>query len=764
MADTTKKATYDVMDIGVDPVLASPPAEATPEELFEILKEQILKYHPSEDLSLLEKAYHLCMEAHEGQMRKSGEPYVIHPIRVSIILSALELDKETIIAGLLHDVIEDTEYSYEDIEEMFGHDVAELVDGVTKLGQVNFSRDKIQLQAENLRKMFLAMAKDIRVILIKLADRLHNMRTLQFMKREKQIEKARETQDIYSPLAHRLGIFKIKVELDDLALRYLEPDIYFDLINQLNEREASRHEYIGRIINEVKTHMEEAKIHYRVAGRVKHVFSIYRKMVKQNKTLDQIYDLFAVRIVVDTIRDCYAVLGIIHATYTPMPGRFKDYIAMPKPNMYRSLHTTVMGEGALPFEIQIRTEEMHREAEYGIAAHWVYKEGRPGNSKKGDDLDAKLSWLRQILEWQQEMTDNVEFMNSVKDDLNLFSENVYVFTPNGDVKTLKAGSTPVDFAYAIHSAVGNRMVGARVNGKMVPKDYVLQNGDRVDIVTSQNSRGPSLDWLNLVATTQAKNKINQWFKSQNKEENIAKGQSLLANYAKTHGLNLPDLTKNKYIDEVLKRYNLKNWEAVLAAVGHGGLKEGAVISRLNEEYKKDHKEPPKDEEVLEAVNKTKEPAKVHSDSVVRVKGVNDVSIRLSKCCSPVPGDEIVGFITRGRGVSVHRTDCINVINMSDMDKARLIETEWNTDRINTDSSFLAGINIFCMNKKGLLTIITRVLSENDIDITSMNVRPTKHGEAVVDIDFRVTNKGQLNKIIDKLRNIPEIIDIERVRA
>ncbi|MDO5695446.1 MAG: bifunctional (p)ppGpp synthetase/guanosine-3',5'-bis(diphosphate) 3'-pyrophosphohydrolase [Eubacteriales bacterium] len=760
MADVTNKYT----DIGVDPILASPPDDATPQELFEILCDAVRSYHPNPDMDMLRRAYDLALEAHRDQMRKSGEPYIIHPLRVSIILAALELDMETIIAGLLHDVIEDTDYSYEEIEEMFNPDVALLVDGVTKLGKVSLKKDKVEIQADNLRKMFLAMAKDIRVILIKLADRLHNMRTLQFMKREKQIEKALETQDIYSPLAHRLGIFKIKVELDDLALRYLKPAIYFDLIHQLNERESSRHEYISSIIREVKRHVADAGLTAELYGRVKHVFSIYRKMVKQDKELDQIYDLFAIRIIVDTVADCYAVLGIIHDIYKPIPGRFKDYIAMPKPNMYSSLHTTVIGEGALPFEIQIRTKEMHKTAEYGIAAHWVYKEGRR-RSKNDDDMDAKLTWLRRILEWQQDMTDNEEYMNAVKDDLNIFSENVYCFTPDGDVKTLKAGSTPVDFAYSIHSAVGNKMVGARVNGKMVPKDYQLNNGDRVEIVTSQNSHGPSLDWLNLVVTAQAKNKINQWFKSRNKEENIAKGRELVNDYAKNHGYNINDLIKNKYIDKVLKRYNLKNWEAVMAAVGHGGLKEGAVVSRLIEEYNNERRaEEMTDEKILASVNKAHAMKSLGKESSVQVKGQRDISIRLSKCCSPVPGDEIVGFITRGRGVSVHRTDCINVINMSEPDKLRLIETEWNTDGMDSSKCFIASLKIFSRDKTGLLMIITRIFSENDINISGMNVRPTKHGEAVVEIDFWVCDKSQLIKIMDKLKSIPEIMDIERVRA
>ena len=752
---------YDIMDIGVDPVLDSPPENCSPDEIFKYLSNYIRHYHPNMDLEKLNTAYEIAYKAHDGQKRKSGEPYITHPLRVACILAALELDKESIIAGLLHDVVEDTEYTLKDIEDLFGSDVATLVDGVTKLGQVSIKQDKIEVQAENLRKMFLAMAKDIRVILIKLADRLHNMRTLQHMRREKQIEIAKETQDIYAPLAHRLGIFKIKVELDDLSLRYLEPEIYFNLMGQLNQRESSRHEYISNIVNEVKEYMLKSEIKCKIYGRVKHIFSIYKKMLKQNKSLDQIYDLFAIRIIVDDIKDCYAALGIIHDIYKPIPGRFKDYIAVPKPNMYRSLHTTVIGNGALPFEIQIRTEEMHKTAEYGIAAHWVYKEGKSG--VKQDKMDAKLSWLRQLLEWQQEMPDNLEFINSVKEDLNLFSENIYCFTPGGDVKTLKAGSTPIDFAYSIHSAVGNRMVGARVNSKMVPIDTKLKNGDRIEIITSQNSRGPSLDWLNVVVTTQAKNKIQQWFKKTNKEENINKGKDLINAYAKAHNYNLSELMKNKYLEALYLRYNLKDWDAILAAVGHGGLKEGAVFTKLLDEYKKDNKNEEKsDNQVLENIQKTKHVKSNGSNSAIQVKGVNDISVRLSKCCNPVPGDEIVGFITRGRGVSVHRSDCINVINMSDFDKERLIETEWSIDSNSADSNFVASIDIYMSNQKGMLTKITRMLTENDIDIVSMNVRTSKNGEAAVETEFYINNKYGLSKIIEKLRSISGVIDVERV--
>ena len=507
-----------------------------PELLYKSLIERVRKYHPSADVSMIEKAYHIARDAHKGQTRKSGEEYIIHPLWVGIILAQLEMDKETIVAGILHDVVEDTVMTDEEIRQEFGDEVALLVDGVTKLGQLSYSADKLEVQAENLRKMFLAMAKDIRVIIIKLADRLHNMRTLQYMRPEKQLEKAKETMDIYAPIAQRLGISKIKTELDDLALKYSQPEVFNDLVKQINARKTEREEFVQQIVDEVSTHMKNANIDAEVNGRVKHFFSIYKKMVNQDKTVDQIYDLFAVRIIVDSVKDCYAALGVIHEMYTPVPGRFKDYIAMPKANMYQSLHTTLMSSIGQPFEIQIRTKEMHKTAEYGIAAHWKYKESEDGKKSVEAKEEEKLSWLRQILEWQRDMSDNREFLNLLKGDLDLFAEDVYCFTPNGDVKNLPNGSTPVDFAYAIHTAVGNKMVGARVNGKLVNIDYKIQNGDRIEILTSQNSKGPSRDWLSIVKSTQAKNKINQWFKKEFKEENIVRGKEMLATYCKAKDL------------------------------------------------------------------------------------------------------------------------------------------------------------------------------------------------------------------------------------
>ena len=524
-----------------------------PELLYKSLIERVRKYHPSADVSMIEKAYHIARDAHKGQTRKSGEEYIIHPLWVGIILAQLEMDKEMIVAGILHDVVEDTVMTDEEIRQEFGDEVALLVDGVTKLGQLSYSADKLEVQAENLRKMFLAMAKDIRVIIIKLADRLHNMRTLQYMRPEKQLEKAKETMDIYAPIAQRLGISKIKTELDDLALKYSQPEVFNDLVKQINARKTEREEFVQQIVDEVSTHMKNANIDAEVNGRVKHFFSIYKKMVNQDKTVDQIYDLFAVRIIVDSVKDCYAALGVIHEMYTPVPGRFKDYIAMPKANMYQSLHTTLMSSIGQPFEIQIRTKEMHKTAEYGIAAHWKYKESEDGKKSVEAKEEEKLSWLRQILEWQRDMSDNREFLNLLKGDLDLFAEDVYCFTPNGDVKNLPNGSTPVDFAYAIHTAVGNKMVGARANGKLVNIDYKIQNGDRIEILTSQNSKGPSRDWLSIVKSTQAKNKINQWFKKEFKEENIVRGKEMLAAYCKAKGFVLSDLMKPKYMQIVQEK-------------------------------------------------------------------------------------------------------------------------------------------------------------------------------------------------------------------
>ena len=737
----------------------------SPEELYKDLIVRVRKYHPSDDISLIEKAYRLADDAHRDQVRKSGEPYIIHPLCVAIILADLEMDKETIAAGLLHDVVEDTIFTTEEIKEQFGSDVALLVDGVTKLSRLQYDGDKLELQAENLRKMFLAMAKDIRVILIKLADRLHNMRTLDHMIPEKQQEKARETLDIYSPIAQRLGISKVKVELDDLSLKYLQPDVYYDLVDKIAIRRSEREKYVQSIVDEVSVHISNAGIEAKIDGRVKHFFSIYKKMKNQHKTLEQIYDLFAVRIIVDSVKDCYAALGVIHEIYKPIPGRFKDYIAMPKANMYQSLHTTLIGSTGQPFEIQIRTYDMHRTAEYGIAAHWKYKEASDGK-KISTGEEEKLAWLRQILEWQRDTDDNKEFMTLLKSDLDLFADNVYCFTPNGDVKNLPAGSTPIDFAYCIHSAVGNKMVGARVNGNIVNFDYELQNGDKVEIITSNNSPGPSRDWLSLVKSTQAKNKINQWFKNEFKDENIVKGKELLMGYCKAKSLDPVNILRPDYMEAVMRKYGFKDWESVLAAIGHGALKEGQIANKMKELYDKDHPVEVSDADVLKDIESKRDAyqmmlPKGKTQSGIVVKGVDDVAVRFSKCCSPVPGDEIIGFVTRGRGVSIHRTDCVNVINLPEIDRARLIDADWQEGSEETRGKYLAEIVIYAHNRNGLLADVSRALTEKNIDIMSMNTKTSKQGIATMAASFYIGSREELNHTIDKLRNIDSVIDIER---
>ncbi len=739
-----------------------------PEALYQELISRVKKYHPSDDISMIEKAYGVAAEAHKNQTRKSGEPYIVHPLNVAIILANLELDKETIVAGILHDVVEDTIMTEEDLKREFGEDVALLVDGVTKLEKIPLSTgmeqsdEKLEMQAENLRKMFLAMAKDIRVIMIKLADRLHNMRTLKYKTPESQQRIARETLEIYCPIAQRLGISKLKVELDDLSLKYLEPDVYYDLVDKIALRKSVRESYIQSIVDEVNEHITNAGIKAKVDGRVKHFFSIYKKMKNQNKTLDQIYDLFAVRIIVDSVKDCYAALGVIHEMYIPIPGRFKDYIAMPKPNMYQSLHTTLIGTAGQPFEIQIRTFDMHKAAEYGIAAHWKYKEASDGKKVKAQE-EEKLSWLRQILEWQQDMSDNREFLNLLKNDLDLFSDNVYCFTPTGEVKNLPAGSTPIDFAYSIHSAVGNKMVGARVNGKLVNIDYMIKNGDRIEVITSQNSKGPSRDWLNLVKSTQAKNKINQWFKSEFKEDNIIKGKEMLAAYCKTKSINLPELMKTEYMETIMRKYGFRDWDAVLAAIGHGALKEGQIVNKMQELYDRDHRKAMTNEEVLasiaEAGNIAARPAMMKAKSGIVVKGIADLSVRFSKCCSPVPGDEIVGFVTRGRGISVHRTDCVNMMNLPEIERVRMIDAEWQAEE--NKGKYTAEIQIYANNRNGLLADITRALTEKNINIMSLNTRTNKQGLATLQTTFEVDGRDELNRVIDKIRGIESVVDIER---
>lgn len=734
------------------------------EQLYDELIQKIQTYHPSKDYSLIRKAFDLAINAHEGQLRHSGEPYIIHPLKVAYILAELELDMESIVAGILHDTVEDTPYTYEDIVQLFGEEVAVLVDGVTKLGKISYTT-KEEIQAENYRKMFLAMAKDIRVILIKLADRLHNMRTLNYMTEAKQREKAQETIDIYAPLAHRLGISKIRIELEDLCFKYLNPDAYYDLAEKIEHKKSEREAFVTSIVEEVREKMDEAGIKGTVEGRSKHFFSIYKKMVTQNKTVDQIYDLFAVRAVVDTVRDCYAVLGIVHFMYKPMPGRFKDYIAMPKPNMYQSLHNTLIGPSGEPFEIQIRTWDMHRTAEYGIAAHWKYKEGRAGENTMGKE-EAKLTWLRQILEWQRDMSDNKEFMDTLKLDLNVYNDQVYAFTPQGDVVSLPKGGTPLDFAYMIHSAVGNKMVGARVNGKLVTFDYQVQNGDRIEVLTSQNCRGPSRDWLKLVKSSQAKSKINQWFKKEFKEENIVRGHEYLEKDAKKKGYQPGELLRSEWIDMVTNKFGFKDWEALCAAVGHGGLKEGQVVNRFVEELQKEQKKRQSAEDYIKKMQEEiqNKQTKSKSKSGVTVRGVGDVSVRFSRCCNPVPGDEIIGFITRGRGVSIHRTDCVNILNLEELERNRLVEAEWDRKVSSTHTCYCAEIRVLGSDRVGLLMDISRVLSDERLVVKSFNGRTTKDFTAIFTIAIEITSKEQLEKICRQIMAIKGVDGIERVMS
>lgn len=716
------------------------------------LVKKINKYNPNCDFSLLEKAYLVSKDAHSGQQRVSGEPFIMHPMEVANILAELELDCTAIVAGILHDTIEDTTYTYEQLKEKFGEEVALLVDGVTKLGKIPYTTKEEQ-QAENFRKMFLAMAKDIRVILIKLADRLHNMRTLKYMAEDKQIEKAKETLEIYAPLAHRLGISKIKWELEDLCLRYLDPKGYYDLVDKIAKKRREREAYIDKILSTLKERIAELGIEVRLDGRPKHFYSIYRKMEQQTKSLDQIYDLFAFRIIVSSVKDCYAVLGLVHEIYKPMPGRFKDYIAMPKPNMYQSLHTTVIGPEGVPFEIQIRTWDMHRVAEVGIAAHWKYKEG-----SAGDSGDSKLAWLRQLLDWQKEMRDPNEFMETLKVDL--FTDEVFVFTPKGDVFSLAASSTPIDFAYLIHSAIGNKMVGSKVNGKIVPIEYELKNGDIVEILTSSNVHGPSRDWLKIVKTSQARNKINQWFKKEKRDENIIKGKELIEKELKKQAFTFNQLFKPEWIEILLRKYTFNTIDDLYAAVGYGAMTANKVISRMKEEYRKNVKVEDIALQTAETLSNQRLNTKRKSipENGVVVKGIENCLVRISRCCNPVPGDEIIGYITRGRGVSVHRTDCANVTNNIDGD-TRLIGVEWYM--ANNNVAYNAEVIVMANDRTALLMEITNVIGEAKIPLKAINARTTKEQIAVMNLTMEITNTEQLEKIIKRLKKVDGVFEVTR---
>ena len=821
-----------------------------PDELYHKLFDSVQAYYPAADISIIEEAYRMACEAHEGQLRKSGAPYVIHPLNVALILSEMRLDQETIAAALLHETLGYTGDGGARIREQFGDEICFLVLGAAKLGKLPYAADKLESQAENFRKMFLAMARDIRVILIKLADRLHNMRELGYQTAERQREVSRETLEIYAPIAQRLGISMISMELEDLALKYLYPEVYYDLTKRVELTKAERQQFIDRMIGQISEQLKESHVDAVVAGRFKHFFSIYRKMVKRGKTLDDMYDLFAIRIIVDTIKECYAVLGMIHELYTPIPGRFKDYISMPKSNMYRSLHTTVLDGTGQSFEIQIRTKEMHRTAEYGIAAHWKYKEGK-GEGLILNKEEEKLNWLKQVLEWQREMSDNKEFMSLLKNDFNLMSESIYCFTPKGEVKNLPDGAIIIDFAYSIHSAVGNTMVGARVNGEPVPIDYVIQNGDRIEVLTSQNSPGPSKEWLKLVKSAQARNKINQWFREAGKEENIKRGTHMLQEYCAENGVDESLLANPEHQNHILRKFGYHDWDSVLAAVGHGALKESRVIGRMETEEKRAERKAAQGAEShnTNSQNAKMKEAELHNGQ--RMQGVQNAwslqnaqnaqnarngqkeggtkridpfrtgayserrvivgngsrgyAVNFAKCCTPLPGDEIAAFVTKGRGVTIHRTDCVNVINLPEPDRARLLDAEWDDTRIqnavqrngmadadgacrgvesagsNADEAgagnranstsaernaggsgvYLSEIRILAKNRVGMIADISAVLAEGGMDIASMDCKIHKQGMATLNVVFEVTDKRTLEALIQRLMEISGVEEIRR---
>lgn len=719
--------------------------------MLEKLVSKIEQYNPRADLGLIIDAYHFAESAHEGQKRNSGEKYFVHPVNVAMILAELNMDTDTIVAGLLHDVLEDTNITYDEIVEKFGSEIANLVEGVTKLKKLKY-KTKQENQAENLRKMVLAMANDIRVIIVKLADRLHNMRTLEYMSDEKRKEKALETLEIYAPLAHRLGISKIKWELEDLSLRYLDPVNYYDLVDRVSKRRQEREEYIKEIINTLSKKLDEVNIKYDISGRPKNFYSIYKKMVHQGKSFDQIFDLTAIRVIVDNVKDCYEVLGIVHNLWKPIPGRFKDYIAMPKPNMYQSIHTTVIGPKGEIFEVQIRTWDMHRTAEYGIAAHWKYKEGKT----KTDNFDEKLTWLRQLLEWQSELNDPRDFMETLK--IDFFTDEVFVFTPKGDVINLPDGSTPIDFAYRVHTEVGNKCVGAKVDGRIVPLNYRLKNGNIVEIITSANSNGPSRDWLKIVKSTQAKTKIRQWFKVKEKDLNIVKGKDLLEKELKRLGYKPSEILREEWLKNIADKSNVNTIDDLYAAIGYGSINLNQVINKLRVQYNEFY-EIEDEKSIVETKIQQLPHRKARYHQGVRIKGIDNVKIRFSKCCNPVPGDEIVGYITRGRGVSVHRTDCPNII-VSD-DAERFIEVEWDFDK---KVSYQAEIQIKATDRSGLLADITQKITDANLAVISLNARTSKDKVVFINLLLEIRDIEELREVIKKIRKIRNVMDVYRVTA
>ncbi|MDO4383187.1 MAG: bifunctional (p)ppGpp synthetase/guanosine-3',5'-bis(diphosphate) 3'-pyrophosphohydrolase [Eubacteriales bacterium] len=726
----------------------------TTEQFIEDLKTINEKY----DDPMVVKAFDIANNLHNGQMRKSGEPYIIHPIAVAKILASFGMDTETVVAGLLHDVVEDTEYTREQLVEDFNEEIALLVDGVTKLGNIKYD-SKEELQAENFRKMFLAMSKDIRVLIIKLADRLHNMRTMEFMPPHKRKEKSAETLEIYAPLAGRLGIYSIKFELEDLAFKYLHPSDYESLSVQVNKRKEEREKIVDQLIDEISDELDKSNFHYDVMGRSKHLYSIYKKMTIQHKQLDEIFDLIAIRVIVNSVKDCYAVLGLVHTRWTPIPGRFKDYIAMPKPNMYQSLHTTVLDDNGDPFEIQIRTYEMHRIAEYGIAAHWKYKEGKGGQSN--GTSEQKLAWLRQALEWQKETDDSMEFLETLK--MDLFDNQVFVFTPKGDVIELPAESTPLDFAFKIHTDVGIRCVGAKVNGKMVTIDHKLKTGDIIDIITSANSAGPSMDWLNIAKSSQAKNKIRNWLRKANKNDSLDRGKSNIANYIKKKGYDPHLVAKNAYLLKAVKDLKLNNVNELYLQIANGGSALAKLGQRLIDYYKEDNRkeEIRKEEEIKN--KKTQVHRVTDSDGPgIIVKGSDNLLIRIARCCTPVPGDDIIGFITKGRGITVHRRDCSNIVNLPERERGRLIDVEWETPKVG--QTYYADINISGIDRKGLFSDISKVCEDMDVRLVGVNMKPVDDEYVNVTITVAITGTHQIQRLLISLRNVSGIDKVYRAKS